>query len=639
MEAGKSQTRLKVFVGLLVLALMALSYRLVDLQWVRHEEFRAKAEQQHEYEFFREAPRGDIRDRRGNLLATSVPVKTICADPALLKGRETEMAAVLAPLLKTNETALMPLLTRHWRNYKGNVLTNHYVVLKRQVSVEDWEKIQATLGAQYTNALATNAVAGKALGPKARQELSAFWMRSITTEPDQLRVYPNHELASHIIGYTGLTTNTVNGTVQAFATGREGIEATFDEKLHGTRGWVRTEYDAKRREIYVFREQDVQSRPGLNVVLTIDARIQQIAEEELRRIMTDHNAQSASAIVLRPKTGEILAMANLPTFNPNMAGRAQPSSRRNRLIVDPFEPGSTFKTVTMAGAFNDGLVKLTDTFDCEDGVFSFAGKILHDHEHYGLMSVKQIIAKSSNIGTAKVAIRMGQERAYKYITDFGFGKRTGLPLTGENPGQVPALKDWKKIHISRIPIGHGVTATSLQTAMAMAAVANGGLLMRPLLVDSLVDSTGQVVAKYSPQVVRRVIDTKAAATTVDALKSVVEKGTAEKAALEHYTVAGKTGTAQKVVNGQYSHEKYFVSFIGFFPADNPELLIFVCADEPLKRTGYYGGVVCAPVFKRIAERSANFLNIKPDIFPGQTNEVPRETRWVEPAVLQVRGKL
>jgi cell division protein FtsI/penicillin-binding protein 2 len=637
MEAEKSRKRLVFFASVLVLALMALTFRLVDLQWVQHEQFRARAESLREREFYREAQRGDIRDRRGNLLATSVPVKTVYADPALLKGREAEMAAALAPLLKTNEAALLPLLSRHWRNGpNGTVITNHYAVLKRKVPVDEWEKIQAALGQYFTNT-----VVGQKISLKKRQEQALFWMRSIGAEPDQLRVYPNQQLAAHVVGFTGFRTNVVNGELQNVTVGVEGIEATFDQKMRGSRGWVRTEFDGRKREIFAYREQDVQSSPGLNVVLTIDARVQQIVEEELPAIMSKHSAQSASVIVMRPKTGEILALANLPTFDPNRAGRYRdPGVRRNRIITDPFEPGSTFKTIVVAGAFNDGLVRLTDMFDCENGAFRFAGHVLHDHEHYGVISVQEIIAKSSNIGTAKVAIKMGQERAYRCIGEFGFGQRTGIPLTGEDPGYVPKLKDWKPIHISRIPIGQGVSATTLQMTMGMAAVANGGVLMRPMLVDSLVDEHNQVVAKYEPQPVRRVVSTRAAKTTVTALKTVVEKGTAEKAVLDHYTVAGKTGTAQKVVDGRYSHEKYFSSFIGFFPADDPELLITVCADEPLKRSGYYGGQVCAPVFKRIAERSANFLNIKPDRFPDETNRMSNLNRGTElPAMIQVRGKL
>ena len=627
MEAARNRRRLIALTIVLACAFVGLGCRLLDIQWGRHEEFRAKAEQQHEREFVREAPRGDIRDRRGNLFATSVPARIVCADPALLKEHEAEIASVLAPLLKTNEAALLPLLSRFWKtNKEGIQATNHYVRLKRRVPLEDWQNIQAALGQHFTNL-----VAGKTLTAKERRQLSIVWGHGIMAEEDQIRSYPNRELAAHVLGFT-------RETAETFYTGAEGIEATFDEKLRGTRGWLKTEFDSKRREIFVFREQDVESRPGLNVVLTLDARIQQIAEEELQSIMTKHFAQSASAIVIRPRTGEILAMANVPTFDPNAPGRGADASRRNRIITDTFEPGSTFKTVTVAGAFNDGIIHLNDLYDCENGAFYFAGRILHDHEHYGVKPVSEIIAHSSNIGTAKIAIKLGQERAYKYISDFGFGERCGLPLTGEVRGYLPKLKDWKPIHISRIPIGQGVSATPLQTAMAIGAVANGGVLMRPMIVDSLVDDKGVTVAKYRPQAVRRVVSESAARTTTEGLKSVVEKGTAEKAGLEHYTVAGKTGTAQKVVDGQYSHEKYYASFVGYFPADNPELLIAISADEPLRRTGYYGGVVCAPVFKRIAERAANFLNIKPDVQTDRPGDVMASEKSAESVVTQVRGK-
>jgi cell division protein FtsI/penicillin-binding protein 2 len=400
---------------------------------------------------------------------------------------------------------------------------------------------------------------------------------------------------------------------------------------------VKTLTDNNKRELFMFREQDVQSRPGLNVVLTIDARIQQILEEELAPLMAKHSPESAIGLVVRPKTGEILAMANFPTFDPNLRGR-DAAARRNRIITDAFEPGSTAKTLTLAAALNEGVTKLTDQYDCENGAYYFAGRTLHDHENYRVMTVQNIIAKSSNIGTAKVAIRMGQELTYRYFKEFGFGQRTGIPLTGEASGYLPPLKYWKPIHVSRISIGHGVSATPLQTVMAMCAVANGGVLMRPMLVDSLVDEHGNTVAKYQPQVSRRVISESVARTTTEALKSVVDKGTAEKAALEHYTVAGKTGTAQKVVNGQYSHDKYYISFIGFFPASDPELCVLVAVDEPVKKTGYYGGQVAAPVFKRISERAANYLNLKPDIEPPQPDEgVLASGKLPErPAVTQVR---
>ncbi len=617
METVMNRTSLVVLTGMVILCFGALGGRLVHLQWVRHDYFSALAENHHERSFFREATRGDIRDRRGNLLATSVPVKTVCADPSLLKGHEAVMARLLAPLLRTNEMALFTLLNRHSHtNDQGEVSDNQYVRLKQKVAIDDWEKVHHGLTNQY--GLLTH---GKKITGRQKLELQGIWLRAIGTEDDQIRDYPNAHLAAHVLGFIGSREVSRHGITNTFTAGVEGIEATFDEKLRGARGWIKTETEKNGRELVVFREQDVESRPGLNVVLTLEARIQQIVEEELAKVMATNRPVSASAVVVRPRTGEILALATLPDFNPNTPGQYRDASvRRNRVITDTFEPGSTFKTVTLAGALDDGTVKLTTMIDCEKGAFLFAGRVLHDHEQYGVMSVQEIIAKSSNIGTAKVALDMGQERLYEHILDFGFGHRTGLPLTGEALGYVPRLKDWKRIHISRIPIGQGVSATPLQTVMAMCAVANGGELMRPMIVDSLVDERGQVVVRYMPQPVRRVISKQAAKDSTEALSSVVaRKGTAEKAALEHYTVAGKTGTAQKVVDGQYSHTKFFASFVGFFPVSNPELCVAVFVDEPSKG-GYYGGVVAAPAFRNISERAANFLNIKPDVQPVRGEE-------------------
>lgn len=635
MEAAKNRRRLLALTSILAVCFVGLGCRLVDLQWVHHEEFARAAEEQHDHFYYREAPRGEIRDRRGSPLATSVPVKRICADPFSLKGQQVEIARFLAPLLKTNEHALLKAFGRTRVNDTGAVVSVRYVVLKQQVPVEEWEKIHSALTNQF--AVLT---AGKTLKKKERREMNYAWAHGVYTEDDQIRTYPNLNLAAHVLGFTGGKDVIKNGRTNSVVVGREGIEATFDEKLHGARGWVKTETTSRKQELFLFREQDVEARPGLNVVLTVDARVQQIVEEELVAPMQKHSPASVSAIVVRPRTGEILAMATLPTFDPNKAPKADPASRRNRVITDMFEPGSTFKTVTLAGALNDGVVRLNDRFDCEHGRFLFAGKILHDHEDYPVMSVEEIIAKSSNIGTAKVAIKLGKDRTFKYIWDFGFGQRTGIPLTGEAPGILPRPKDWALIHISRIPIGQGVAATPLQMVMALSAIANGGVLMRPMIVDSLVDDKGETIVKYEPQLVRRVVNDSAARQAVTAMKTVVESGTAEKARLENYTVAGKTGTAEKPVHGAYTKEKYYASFIGFFPADNPELCIAVSIDEPLKKTGYYGGQIAAPVFKRIAERTANFLNIKPDVQLAQPGDVTASLNSNDtPGVLRVRNKL
>jgi cell division protein FtsI/penicillin-binding protein 2 len=356
----------------------------------------------------------------------------------------------------------------------------------------------------------------------------------------------------------------------------------------------------------------VEPKDGLNLVLTIDSVLQNIVESALAEAKEKHTPLSISGIVVRPRTGEILAMATLPNFDPNNPGAAPADARRNRVIADIAEPGSTFKTVVVSGALNDGVVRLSDTFDCEHGHFHFAGRVLHDHESYGVLTVEGIITHSSNIGAAKIGIKLGENRLYDYIHNFGFGTRTGLPLQGEISGIVHPVKRWSKVSIAQIPMGQGIAVTSLQMMMAMCAIANKGVLMQPMLVDRLEDRNHVVVAQYSPQRVRRVISEAAAEQMVTALKTVASpQGTAPKAALAHYTVAGKTGTAQKSGGAEgYLKGKYFASFIGFFPADNPELCISVVMDEP--KQGYYGGQIAAPVFKQIAEAAADYLNIRPE---------------------------
>jgi cell division protein FtsI/penicillin-binding protein 2 len=385
----------------------------------------------------------------------------------------------------------------------------------------------------------------------------------------------------------------------------------MDAKLKGVRGWRVTERDRHHQEMVAMREEDVEPHDGLNVVLTIDSVIQHNVEIALANAMAKHSPISASGIVIRPRTGEILAMASLPNFNPNNPGAmTDPSAEKNRVVVDVAEPGSTFKSVTVSSALNDGIVKLTDQFNCENGRFGFAGRILHDHESYGTLTVENIIAKSSNIGAAKIGILMGEEKLYAHLRDFGFGERTGIQLPGESRGILHEVNKWTKVSIAQIPMGQGVAVTPLQMALAMNAIANKGVLMRPLLVSELREQDGTVVARYAPQTVRRVISEAADREIIQALKTVVTDGTAKNAAMTNYTVAGKTGTAQKNDGHRYL-DKYYASFIGFFPADNPEILIYVALDEP-KGSLHQGGQAAAPVFKEIAEKIANYLNIRPD---------------------------
>jgi cell division protein FtsI (penicillin-binding protein 3) len=371
-----------------------------------------------------------------------------------------------------------------------------------------------------------------------------------------------------------------------------------------------TETDRQNHELVALRDEDVQPRDGLNVVLTIDAAIQHNLEGVLADAMHKHAPRSITGIILRPQTGEILALASLPDYDPNTPATVTPETR-DRVITDVVEPGSTFKIVVVSGALNEGAVKLTDEFDCEHGHFAFAGKVLHDHEPFGLLTTKGIITKSSNIGAAKIGIRLGEQNLYHYAWDFGFGQRTGVLLPGEVGGILYPVKDWSKVSVAQIPMGQGVAVTRLQMVMAMAALANDGWLMRPMLVSRLEDRNGKVVQKYEPQRVRQVVTGATDKMMIEALKTVVTtNGTAQGAAMQAYVAAGKTGTAQKAENGAYAPGKYISSFIGFFPADDPQVCISIVMDEP--KEGYYGGQVCGPVFKEIAERCASYLNIPPD---------------------------
>ncbi|MEY4386517.1 MAG: Stage sporulation protein [Verrucomicrobiota bacterium] len=600
--------RVLALVLVLCTGLFGLAGRLVYLQVFRHDELRALARANTEREFMREPKRGDILDVKGNLLATSVFVKTVCANPMAISNRQSDVARALAPVLQMSEADLYrKMLPQYLTNAAGKLAPRLSVRLKEKVSVETWDKVRGVMSNL------TFGVNEKLLPKSQRKFYSDLRQTAIfcDTPDSQMRVYPNSNLCAHVLGYTGLSTNDYNGKIVNITVGADGIERTMNTKLEGVRGWRITEADNRNREVVWLRDQDVEPHDGCNVALTIDSVIQNIAEEECRVGMQKFSPISITAIVIRPKTGEILAMATLPTFDPNNLRNSTADVRRNRVIADIVEPGSTFKIVVVSGALNEGKAKLTDKFFCENGAFAYGGRILHDHEKYPTLSMEQIITKSSNIGAAKIAIeRLGQDDLFNYMRDFGFGQRTGVLLPGEVGGIVWPVSKWSKVSIAQIPMGHGVCVTRLQMAMAMAALANHGMLMRPMLVDRLEDADGNILGKYGPQPLRQVISTNACRDMVQALKTVATKdGTAATAAMEHYTVAGKTGTAQKVEGGAYVN-KFISSFIGFFPADEPELCISVVLDDP--KGTHYGGQTAAPVFKKIAERTASYLNIRPD---------------------------
>jgi cell division protein FtsI/penicillin-binding protein 2 len=579
----------------------------VELQVTRHEEFRKIAQWNRQSFSLREPRRGDILDANGNPLATCVPVKKVFANPRFIGDRYPELARALAPLLAYNESELAQRLRPSVvRTNEHGPVTNASVNLKRTLSLEQWQQVTQSLARLDFH------LGDRKLSRSEKSFYTALRQKAIYPIDAQQRIYPSKTLASHVIGYVQERDAESNSLATAELTGRDGVEAWFNSKLCGIRGWRLTEADNSRREIVIYREQEVEPRPGLNVVLTLDLVIQHIVEMELAEAMKQHTPLSASALVIRPRTGQILAMATLPDYDPNQSNKADFDSMRNRIIADTVEPGSTFKIVVVSAALNENLVKLNDVFDCEHGSWHFMGRPLHDdHGGYASLTVENIIAKSSNIGAAKIAIyKLGEQNLYNYIKAFGFGTRTGITLGGEAHGRVNNFTH-DKLMISRVPMGQSVSVTHLQMAMAMAAIANGGKLMWPMIVDHLQDQNGGVFTQYHPRMVRQVIDEAAARDMVQALKVVVTKeGTAPKAALERYTVAGKTGTAQKVIDRVYAPGKYTASFIGFLPADEPELCISVMLDEP--KNGHYGGLIAAPIFRAIAEQVANYLKIPPD---------------------------
>jgi cell division protein FtsI/penicillin-binding protein 2 len=606
MKGHGHKRRLIMIAGLLGVAFAGLSARLVLLQVCDHGKYRAVAERKQV--FLREPRRGEILDANGNPLAISVPVKKLFANPKFIGAHYPEVARVLAPFLGMNEgelaRKLQPTVLR--TNEFGMPVTNSYVNLKKKVSLEQWQQItQAMHGLTF-------APEAEQLSKNQRRFYRTLRQKAIYAEDDQLRTYPGGRLASHVLGFVQDDELEFNDTHLIEMAGKYGVERWFNNQLRGVRGWRISETDHKRREIVVYRQQEVEPRPGLNVVLTLDMMVQNILEDALRDAVHKHNPKSASAMVMRPATGEILALAVWPDFEPANPGRAVADHMRNRVVADTYEPGSVFKIVAISAALNEKLVHLDDLINCENGLWYYAGKPLKDHGHYGVIPVEMVVGKSSNIGTAKMGLMLGEERLYNYLTAYGFGSRTGVTLDGEVVGIVRQPRQWDRLKITRIPIGQGIAVTHMQMMMAMTAIANKGRLMRPMLVSRLEDQTGQVFAQYHPQLVRQVVSERAAQLTVTALKNVVStNGTARAARLEHYTVAGKSGTAEKPLNGAYTDE-YVASFFGFFPADNPQVCISVVLDEPEKDKGYYGGTTAAPIFKTIAEQTAKYLKIRPD---------------------------
>lgn len=561
-----AKTRILVVCCGLAVLFTLFSFRLVQLQVVRHDQYSAMAAQTHVRKEIIHARRGAIEDVHGELLAENLPVQRVVADGSHIRN-PVEVADVLAEHLGVD--------AEEWRERLGS--GRRYMVVARQVNQEKVFQI--------------------------RDELRERNLRGIFFEHDVSRIYPNGSMLSHVIGFLD---NQHDGAL--------GIERTNNHYLRGHDGYRFIERDGTGREIVPYRGQERSPQDGYNVRLSIDMGLQLIVEDELDQVMEEYDPVSAVIVMIEPDTGRVLAMASRPTFDLNDRATYQSEFMHNQAVISMLEPGSTFKIVTAAAALNERLVEPGTLIYCENGRFSYGGRTLRDHRPYGQLSVHDILVKSSNIGSAKMAIQMGEQRLYEYVRRFGFGERTGIDLPGEIPGLVHPPHRWSRISITRIPMGHEIGVTPLQLASAMAVIANGGRLMAPQIVDSVRDRQGRVIVDYSPVEVRRVVGPEAAAKVREALKDVTEPGgTATRAAVEGYQVAGKTGTAQKPSpEGGYMANDYIVSFAGYFPAENPAAVCVVIVDQARNARGAnYGGLVAAPVFSRIAARSLSYLDISP----------------------------
>src|SRR5213082_1112813 len=557
--------------ALVCLAFTALfsgfSFRLVYLQMIKHDEYAGLAAEKHVYKQTIFAERGAILDANNEVLAHNVPVETVVGDATHLNNRKAVIDLV------GNELGIPIGQLAEKLNSE-----RRYIVIMREVP--------------------------ESLVTALRAKLRAGNLRGIYFENDATRIYPNGSMLCHVIGFTDFEHH-----------GIQGVEASMEEYLHGQDGYRYVEHNRVGQEIVPYRGQERAPRNGYQVHLTVDLNLQNIVENEIDAAIEEYRPKKATIILMRPQTGEILAMANRPNFDLNLRSQAKPEEMKNRAIIDMMEPGSTFKIVAAAAALNERKLRPDSTIFCENGLWNFGGSALHDHRAFSYLSVRDILVKSSNIGAAKLALSVGEQRFYEYIRRFGFGERTGIELPGEINGVIRPPQTWSKISITRIPMGHEVGVTPLQMTSAMATIANGGKLVTPRIVKSVTASEGKTITTLSPVVLRQVISPQTAKQIGDALRGVVsDQGTAAAAAVPGFTIAGKTGTAQKVnPNGGYEQGKYVVSFSGYLPAERPEFVGLVVLDDAQtsKPELNYGGLIAGPIFSRIAEKAARYLDLEP----------------------------
>jgi cell division protein FtsI (penicillin-binding protein 3) len=436
------------------------------------------------------------------------------------------------------------------------------------------------------------------LEPAQAEAIADLGLKGIGLFPESRRYYPRQELAAHVLGMVGLDDR-----------GLEGLEHQFDELLGGQPQFVVGQQDALGR--IIFRQEPGRQAPIFDLHLTIDEVLQYITERELLRAVERSRAKAGSAVVLDPQTGEVLALANVPTYDPNHYRRVASAVRRNRAVTDTFEPGSMFKVILLAGALEEGAVGPEDRFHGEHGAIEVSGTTIRDHEKHGWLTVRQIMSQSSNVGAIKIGQKLGKSLYYHYMSGFGFGTLTGLDLPGEAPGLIRRPRAWSALSLASLSLGQEIAVTAIQMATAFAAVANGGHLVRPHVVRGITAQDGSLGRRLEPVVIRQVISPQTAQAALAMLTAVVEEGTGKEAALDAYAVSGKTGTAQKLdpATGRYSHQKVVASFVGAVPAESPRLVILVAIDEP--EILRWGGSVAAPVFREIAREAMQYLKVPP----------------------------
>ena len=552
------QLRIRIIGAIFVAVFLIIAARASYLQLVLAEDLSARGNQQHQRVVKLTPQRGAIYDRNGEALALSLEVKSLYANPTEIQSVD-KVAEQLAKVLDITENRLREKLNKN----------KSFVWVERRLS------------------------------PEIAQQVKDLKLVGLHFVREHKRYYPRGQVASQVVGFTGLDPR-----------GLEGIELLYDSELQGDGGLLISERDARGRGLAT-AEQDIRGGvPGGNLYLTIDRTLQYIAEKELARQVNESNAVGGTVVMIEPSSGRVLAMASQPTYNPNATNRYKPGDWRNRTVSDSFEPGSIFKPFLLAGVLEEGLLSPESQIDCENGRFEVGGKTIRDHKGYGRLDLSKMLKYSSNIGFAKIGKKLERELLYKYLRDFGFGEKTGIDLPGEENGLLRKPNRWFEIDLATASFGQGVSVTPLQMASAMGAIANGGLLMEPYLVERIVDGQGDQIYRRQPNAVRRVISENTANTVRNMMIGVTESGgTGTKGAVIGYKVAGKTGTAQKVdpVTGGYSVDKTVSSFIGMVPAENPAMLMLVTIDEPQDQT--YGGLVAAPVFSRIAEDSLRYLDI------------------------------